>query len=93
VKVRVATGNAALKRADGKRLFFIARHCKETAESFAKWEMHPKLGVPNRASRYTHLVDCGTYVEYRLRARPAPKGNRTATFLRPATRADQLRGL
>lgn len=93
LKYRTKAGNAALKTADGKVRFFVALHCERTAESFAKWEMHPKLGIPSRTSKHTHLVDCGTYVEYRLRARPARKP-RTPTYDRVELgRAAEVRGL
>ncbi len=93
VKVRVQTANAALKRADGRRLFYVARHCTETAEAMGKWEMHKKLGIPDRASRYTHLCDCCTYVEFRLRG-VSKKRRVTPTYDRVvlSSRADELAG-
>lgn len=80
VKERVKTGNAALRTADGRRRFFIAKHCTETAQSFGKWEMNKKLCIPDRASPHTHLVDCGTYVEYRLRGNPKPRAKKPPTY-------------
>ena len=65
---RCKVGNARLKAADGVRRFFVARHCKRTAEGLRRWEI--KNGVAYRKSDFAHICDAATYPLYRLYGRP-----------------------
>jgi len=88
---RMKTGRSLIKTQSGKRRLFVARHCVRTAEALRNYEN--KNGVPNRRSKWAHVVDAVTYVGYRLYGRPKKTGKSEYFSAGKRTRADEIRGM
>lgn len=68
---RCKTTNRLCKSAAGTRRMFVARHCIHVIRAMRSWEN--KNGFPNRKSRFAHVCDAVSYVDYRFYGRPKVK--------------------